>query len=480
MLFSWHRRPESPFQRPSWPYGPPAMDREQARYAEVWAGYRLLRLYSVIGGLAWAALIFGNSWLWRGSLSLTHALFLVAAFAFWSMTTALMSVFRCPRCGQRFFRGYYPGVYGKPFGGGKCANCDLPYRHEPAGDSGLALGGAGPLGGAIPAVTRRVELAPLPAEIGERLRAWTAHLWASLTWRNIGAYPGRHWRGEFNLPQSFIVDGILVCVLFVGATRWIIARIGFPDGAAAYWTLFGALWLVFGVMTGWQTVGIWRSARKGERAAGIRYSRSTWIGGGVFLVFFVFISGLELLVQQVTARNESPPAAAAIEPHYLRLQADQAQLVLTGGIGDDATEETRNWLNAYPGVRFIVLDSPGGVPDEARRLAALIGVRGLAAYVPRRCAAECVTAFLAGNPRMIAPGARLGLGREAADRSGDELRWRLVNAGVATWFADDAAAKPAGTLWWPTDDELLRGKVIAAITFAPAQELAPTLPTEQP
>jgi hypothetical protein len=95
--------------------------------------------------------------------------------------------------------------------------------------------------------------------------------------------------------------------------------------------------------------------------------------------------------------------------------------------------------------------------------------RKLATTVEGLCASACTIAFLGGVDRSVSPGGRLGFHRASFPGMGDndmyesnrDLRRFLVyGANVSPQFADRVFATPPDSIWVPTAEELLAGRVI--------------------
>ena len=61
----------------------------------------------------------------------------------------------------------------------------------------------------------------------------------------------KHWRGEYSLPRSFWVHGVLLGSLLMVVSSLLLEETGLYTG-----------WLVFIVIGGWQIGGVWRSAKR--------------------------------------------------------------------------------------------------------------------------------------------------------------------------------------------------------------------------
>ena len=84
------------------------------------------------------------------------------------------------------------------------------------------------------------------------------------------------------------------------------------------------------------------------------------------------------------------------------------QVILRGEIDFAMLDTLRQVLKDAPGVREVLLDSPGGRVHAARGIALMVTDRGLDTRVERICASACTLIFIAGTERKVAPGGKLG------------------------------------------------------------------------
>jgi hypothetical protein len=94
----------------------------------------------------------------------------------------------------------------------------------------------------------------------------------SVRTRSTGNWIARHWRGDFSLPISYWVVGVLLSFAFgllVGVYGELLKALALPQEQTK--ALIGAFLALMGAFGVWQFVGIWRSA--GHHMA---YSKSEW------------------------------------------------------------------------------------------------------------------------------------------------------------------------------------------------------------
>ena len=128
----------------------------------------------------------------------------------------------------------------------------------------------------------------------------------------------------------------------------------------------------------------------------------------------------------------------------------------------------REALDRTPRLRTVVLSGPGGRMGVGYAINRMIRQRKLATRVDAGCASACTIAFLGGVDRSLSAGARLGFhqtsfpGMDENDmyESNRGMRQFLIRNGVTPEFAKRALETSPGSLWVPTPQELLAGRVI--------------------
>jgi hypothetical protein len=283
-------------------------------------------------------------------------------------------------------------------------------------------------------------------------------------------YLGRHWRGELGLGVSYwlntVLLGIALALLgFLLARSGILAR---PPPAAVALTLTALVPLGI-VITLWQAIGTWRSARRHVLRGGRRvWAVAAKVMVAVGLVRFAVVLGTQEIP---TARNAWTHVALlaglpAPTAHSLRRGTEVA---FAGGIRRGAADILRHGLDAAPTARVLHLDSPGGDLAESMAMAELVRQRSLTTYVRGQCLSACTAVFQAGRTRVLRDGAALGFHRPwTVAVAGDVVRAimqaeraRLAAARVPAWFIDRVMATPPNALWFPTDEELSKAGILS-------------------
>ena len=148
---------------------------------------------------------------------------------------------------------------------------------------------------------------------------------------------------------------------------------------------------------------------------------------------------------------------------------DGRTLYVSGAYGMHSEEAVRKALEQHKSLREVVLEGPGGRASVGFEIFRMIRSAKLATRVDTACASACTIAFLGGVERTISPSGRLGFHRASFPGMDDDdmhesnrgIRNFLVySARLTPDFARRVIDTPAASIWVPTREELLAGKVI--------------------
>jgi plasmid stabilization system protein ParE len=296
-------------------------------------------------------------------------------------------------------------------------------------------------------------------------------------------YFARHWHGEMSLVRAYWVNNLLVAMplamALTGLMSWISAK-GESLQVSAI-----ALLLVLPLLLGldvWCIVGAWRSANNYLRENGSRL----W---GYLARITLALGALQLLVSVLFGLLPSLGGywqmARGIDPighAKFSLSPDGRSLRLDGTIGMGDASRLRALLDseAARGLRRIELVSPGGRLHEAELMAAALKPRGHEVRVVGDCASACTVVFLAGQPRQLTPGARLGFHRATTgtynpvfeELANQQLAATYRDLGLPQPLIDRTLDTPSRSMWFAPREDLLAHALIAPMP----QTLAIALP----
>jgi hypothetical protein len=169
-----------------------------------------------------------------------------------------------------------------------------------------------------------------------------------------------------------------------------------------------------------------------------------------------------------------PAAADDSEPpdHIVRGIRQGSEIEYLGEIVAGSAADLRRTLAQYPTAKILHLNSPGGEIEEAHLMLALVRQRGLITTVDKLCDSACTLVFLAGQQRVITPGAEIGFHQPWAtgvssaemDTLDQDDKHYMREQGVPQWFIDKAYSTPSSTIWIPTESELTKANVITAVS----------------
>jgi hypothetical protein len=148
---------------------------------------------------------------------------------------------------------------------------------------------------------------------------------------------------------------------------------------------------------------------------------------------------------------------------------DGRVLSVSGAYGTHSEAAVRDALDRNKSVREVVLEGPGGRGSVGFALFDMFRTRKLATRVDKACASACTIAFLGGTDRTISPSGRLGFHRASFPGMDDNdmyesnrgiRNFMIYRVGLTPEFARKVIETPADSIWVPTREELLAGKVI--------------------
>jgi len=296
-------------------------------------------------------------------------------------------------------------------------------------------------------------------------------------------YFARHWHGEMSLVRAYWVNNLLVALplamALTGLMSWISVK-GESLQLSAI-TLLVTLPLLLALDV-WCIVGAWRSASNYLHENGSRlwgYGARITLGLGALQLLTSVLFGV------LPSLGEYWQMARGIDPighARFSFSNDARSLRLDGTIGMGDAGRMRALLDseAARGLRRIELVSPGGRLHEAELIAATLKPRGHEVRVVGDCASACTVVFLAGQPRQLTPGARLGFHRASTgtynpvfeELANQQLAATYRGLGLPQPLIDKTLATPASGIWFAPREHLLSHGLIAPMP----QTLAIPLP----
>ncbi|WP_165870468.1 hypothetical protein [Alteromonas sediminis] len=281
----------------------------------------------------------------------------------------------------------------------------------------------------------------------------------------------RYWKGQVSLPMSYWGVG-LATVMLIYAISYLVER-GI-EASTDTWQL-GAYIIVLYVFiittVVWQSVGLFRTARKHP----LRTGDSGWATVAIFMLgiglvsftFEMYRTGVPIIKGgiQLLINNNKYPATE------FRVINEGKDLELIGRIELGSDKRLNEQLTINPKITRIHLHSEGGRLVAANRMADTIKQHNLDTYVKAECASACTLLYLAGSNRLLATTGKLkfhapgfgGLSAHNVEELGSALQSAYERTNMPEWFIKKIMQTPNESLWIPTQEELLKAKVVTEI-----------------
>ncbi|MGO4716252.1 GYF domain-containing protein [Bradyrhizobium sp. 2TAF24] len=288
----------------------------------------------------------------------------------------------------------------------------------------------------------------------------------------------RNWRGDFSLPVSYWVFGILgnIAILLVpyGLSLTPGVKSGFHP--LALFVAFVGMWLAIAVISLWQWVSVWRSAGRyiaDRRAAG---RAAPWGYIARVMVFVALLQSIGAALDQGVPQVREVTRIAFLDdpdiPDYsIRVMRNGTEAEISGGIKYGLTDDFATVLRASRQIRVVHLDSIGGRLGEGEKLYQLIKDNGLITYVSGQCLSACTVAFAGGRERVLLHRATLGFhrgsfaGKDEKDTPELQGQRRVFSeAGYSPQFITRALATENADIWKPSEAELIQAHVITRVS----------------
>ena len=275
------------------------------------------------------------------------------------------------------------------------------------------------------------------------------------------------WRdGTASLPQTLYARGMWAALaLIVGLGSISLAVFSGLEVTWLHIALPAALCAAGVVFATWQIVLLAVAAR---RAAGWLAFAAT-AAAAVAAVAGIGALVVDRAVPSVTEMLAIYTGDAALAGLAVTVAGDGRTLVVSGPYGVGSAEAVRHALDTHPGIRTVVLSGPGGRASVGFELFRLFQEHRLATRVDGVCASACTIAFLGGVDRSVSPGGRLGFHRASFPGMSDDdmhesnrdlRRFMIYGAKVTPEFVDRVFDTPPDSIWVPTPQELVAGRVV--------------------
>lgn len=296
----------------------------------------------------------------------------------------------------------------------------------------------------------------------------------------------RHWRGEFELLESFWGNVVVINVILIVLITLLFSSDSFTQFSDQHtktaWSVSLIATLALYPIAVWQLVGVWRSATNHIKMTGLKF----WPRVSKIIVILSIIGTFNQSFYNALIYIDSAKIVFGYESfdkYRITVSEDVTTIEINGGIGFQLAEKVADELTVNPDINTIHLNSYGGRLDEAHRLRTLIAQKGLTTYASERCYSACAIAFLGGRERILHKDAKLGfhqpsilLQQTSLDSSNKKNDIRNVNklikkekqmlleAGITPLFVEKVMSTPSDEMWYPKHERLLKEGIISRIT----------------
>jgi len=289
----------------------------------------------------------------------------------------------------------------------------------------------------------------------------------------IFEYVRGHWRGNLSLPRSFWVNGLLTTLVVAVLTVYVTGELDYSDlseNSRMFATL--TLYCASIIISVWSIVGIWRSATSYQRRGGaLKWSLTARLL--VLLSALGFASEVsratlpvfQTLLVRAGIETLGPPATLKVTGRTLHID---------GTITHKVAERFEALINQHPDIDHVSISSFGGRTNAGVAIASIISKRKLNTVAVGECSSACTFIFLSGKIRMFDINSALGFhSPKILGLSDLESRFEspavteaYQTAGLSEAFISQALRTPSASMWYPSDDTLIRQGAVHLFTQA--------------
>jgi len=277
------------------------------------------------------------------------------------------------------------------------------------------------------------------------------------------SYIKQHWRGKLPLGISYWVNNVLLSVLIL------ISMIILSDMVSSFssysFSFFGLILFyifIFFVVSPWVYVGLLRSASNHIKQHNVYFWANIvriLVVVGIFRTVMTFVDSA---YPQMVEYYKIAMGTDDLPSYIIQLEENNTTLKIIGGIKFGLTDDVNTYLEKYPQIDTLHLESIGGRVNEAMELAKVVEKKNLNTYVSDICFSACSYIFIAGDERMVEPTARLGFHQPSfPGLAQEELKSQIardkrffIKKGIEKDFVDKIFKVPSETILQVEYEEL--------------------------
>ncbi|MBT4122703.1 MAG: hypothetical protein HOE35_02095 [Candidatus Ruthia sp.] len=288
-------------------------------------------------------------------------------------------------------------------------------------------------------------------------------------------YFSRHWHGELSLAKSYWINLWFLSIVFTFVlVFWMTLSINENPVFYSRTTLI-IIAVIYLIIYPWQIIGLWRSATNTTEKTG----KTFWPRIVKFLVIMSVLGSLTSEMQDKEWYKQLYYDAFILsKAKNYDVSVKKSIITINGDFDYGISDKVAKILKNDQSIKFIILNSDGGLLYEANKLSKLILLNSLNTHTNDGCRSACTIAYISGNTRYIYKDADLGFHQYTIARPNarvdkstllDLLNDQQKNAkffqkrGASKAFTDQMYKYDADGMWYPPIHDLKRYGVVHKI-----------------
>jgi hypothetical protein len=275
-------------------------------------------------------------------------------------------------------------------------------------------------------------------------------------------YFTKHWRGEHSLAKSYWINTWLLSIVLTFVLVFWMTFSG--NESPVFYSRVALLitFVIYFVIYPWQVIGLWRSANNTTANTG----RTFWPRFVKFLIIIGLLGSFSAEIQDKEFYKQLYYDAFELsKAKNYDVSVKNNILIVNGDLDYGISDQVKKLLKSNESIKFVTLNSNGGLLYEANLLSKIILLNSLNTYTNKGCYSACTIAFIAGNKRYINKKARLGFHQYKIARPNarvDKLTLLSLledqqedakffqKRGVGKHFTDRMYKFEADNMWYPS------------------------------
>jgi hypothetical protein len=301
-------------------------------------------------------------------------------------------------------------------------------------------------------------------------------------------YIKKSWHGNVSLSKAFWLNYFGFTAFIIGAYLLIVFSVALSENIQlinkTYVIASSVMMILCYAILPWQTIGLWRSCEQHIKATGKKFwARLIQAIVCISLGFTVYgapqqykqlkdIFEVTYAIGFEKSQGKEELYAFSAKKLY-KLKVSGSSLYINGLFQSGIAKDVEALIIKNPSIKVVVLDSPGGLITESKKLTTLISKHQLNTEAFGFCASACTDVFIAGKFRAINQNTVLGFhkggvpGIEKNDWLKDQrqsdiekhffpfARKQGIKEEFIQAFTEKVLNSQGDPMWYPTVDEML-------------------------